>query len=321
MTSITQTTPSASSALTASSGDAIVFEHVVKTFSKGSARRHALQGLSFQARPGRVTGLVGPDGAGKTTTMRLAAGLLRPDEGRVAIFGLDSVRDADRAKRLVAYMPQRFGLYEDLTVAENLALYADLHGLPSSQRRPLFDELLTTTGLAPFTSRLAGRLSGGMQQKLALSCSLLSDPRLLLLDEPTSGVDPASRRDLWRIVLNVVRRRNVAALVSTVYMDETQRCDHVVMLRQGRALDAGPPEQFLQRVQGRCFLIPAHSEQRRTVQLHVSTLPGVVDAPLQANGVRVVLSPDAPPETRSAIASHNGAAVTPRFEDAFIDLL
>ena len=304
------------------SDDAIIFDGVSKSFARGKQRRPALKGVSFRVGAGSITGLVGPDGAGKTTTMRLVAGLMRPDDGRVSVFGADTVADARRVRRIIAYMPQRFGLYEDLTVSENLDLYADLQGLPMVDRRAKFDRLMEMSGLAPFVDRLAGRLSGGMKQKLGLMCSLLSSPRLLILDEPTIGVDPASRRDLWRIVSDTVKRDGVTVLLSTAYLDETSRCDDVVVLHHGERLDAGPPGRFLDRVTGRCFLIPSGGAERREIQLRVMALPGVIDALPQAGGVRVVVSPGAPAATLTHLKTQRHATEAPaRFEDAFIDLL
>ena len=180
-------------------------EGLSKSFGAEAKRVTALDQVSLRARAGVVTGLIGPDAAGKTTFMRLAAGLLTPDAGRIAVLGLDATRDALKVQALLGYMPQRFGLYEDLSVQENLDLYADLQGVPRADRAPRYAELMHMTGLAPFMQRLAGRLSGGMKQKLGLACTLVRAPRLLLLDEPTVGVDPVSRRELWAIVDRLVR--------------------------------------------------------------------------------------------------------------------
>ena len=176
------------------------FEGVSKSFTAGKHRIQALKAVTLTVRRGLVTGLIGPDGAGKTTLMRLTAGLLVPDEGHVTVLGFDSTRQSLAIQAAIGYMPQRFGLYEDLTVQENLDLYADLQGVPREERPGRFTELMHMTGLGPFTTRLAGRLSGGMKQKLGLACTLVRSPELLLLDEPTVGVDPVSRRELWSIV-------------------------------------------------------------------------------------------------------------------------
>ena len=178
----------------------ITIESLIKKFD-GDA---AIDDISAQLRPGLITGIVGPDGAGKTTLVRLIAGLLEPTEGKIDVFGLDSVKDTAAIREILGYMPQRFGLYEDLTVLENLELYAEMRGLPKSERKDRFEQLLDFTSLQPFTKRLSGRLSGGMKQKLGLACSLIKMPKLLLLDEPGVGVDPISRRELWRMVRELV---------------------------------------------------------------------------------------------------------------------
>jgi ABC-2 type transport system ATP-binding protein len=176
---------------------ALECKQVCKQFSSGKRVVNALQDVSLKVAKGSVVGLVGPDGAGKTTLLRLAAGLLLADSGMISVFGYDCNQQVTDVHRLIGYMPQRFGLYEDLSVAENLDLYANLHGVSQTERQQRFDELMQMTGLEPFTQRLAGRLSGGMKQKLGLACTLLSQPFLLLLDEPSVGVDPVSRRELW----------------------------------------------------------------------------------------------------------------------------
>ncbi|MGD8932436.1 MAG: ABC transporter ATP-binding protein, partial [Chromatiales bacterium] len=185
---------------------ALVSRELVKTFASDGRKTAALDGVDVRVSHGRVTGLIGPDGAGKTTLMRLAAGLLVADRGSIQVLGLDAARDALSLQSRIGYMPQRFGLYEDLSVQENLDLYADLQGLAPADRAARYAELMEMTGLAPFTARLAGRLSGGMKQKLGLACTLVTPPELLLLDEPTVGVDPVSRRELWSIVYRLVEQ-------------------------------------------------------------------------------------------------------------------
>jgi len=214
---------------------------LARSFASGHQRTQALDGVSFAIRPGVVTGLIGPDGAGKTTLMRLAAGLLVPDAGSIRALGLDSTRESLAVQAALGYMPQRFGLYEDLSVQENLDLYADLQGVPHTARAERYAELMHMTGLGPFTRRLAGRLSGGMKQKLGLACTLVRAPRLLLLDEPTVGVDPVSRRELWSIVDRLVKTEGMSVLLSTAYLDEAERCQAVIPLDRGKILDQGPP--------------------------------------------------------------------------------
>ena len=217
-------------------------QNVTKTFRADGPSLAAVKNLTVEIRHGKITGLIGPDGAGKTTLMRLAAGLLRADSGTINVLGLDVARQALQVQANVGYMPQRFGLYEDLSVQENLDLYADLHGVPVSARRERYEELMRMTGLAPFTKRLAGKLSGGMKQKLGLACTLVHPPRLLLLDEPTVGVDPVSRRELWGIVDRFVKEEGTTVLLSTAYLDEAERCDEVIILDEGQLIGQGPPD-------------------------------------------------------------------------------
>ncbi len=287
-----------------------------KRFGRGATAVQALQELHATVPVGSITGLFGPDGAGKTTLMRLGAALLRPDSGEVRVFGLDSVAQAREIPGLIGYMPQRFGLYDELTVHENLRLYADLQGVEQAARGQRFAELLRLTALGPFGARRAGDLSGGMRQKLGLACALLRQPRLLLLDEPTVGVDPISRRELWQIIRDM-RGRGASVLVSTAYLDEAQWCDHIVLLQQGRLLGQGAPRDFEDPLRGRCHFVRGDPAGRRRLQRELQQRPGVIDALLTGDGVRVVLEPGASP-------GGDGHAWTPRepvFEDAFVTAL
>jgi len=219
-----------------SSDDPVIeLKEASKAFLTAKHRTNALEQVSMRVRRGLVTGLIGPDGAGKTTLMRLVSGLLKPDAGTVTVLGRDTASESLIVQSAIGYMPQRFGLYEDLTVQENLDLYSDLQGVPADVRPDRFQELLRMTGLGPFTARLSGRLSGGMKQKLGLACTLVRSPRLLLLDEPTVGVDPVSRRELWSIVYRLVREASMSVLLSTAYLDEAERCDEVLILHEGRS--------------------------------------------------------------------------------------
>ena len=215
--------------------DIIRAEGLRQTFAgPDGGRVVALDDLSLSVRPGALTALVGPDGAGKTTLMRLFAGLLTPDAGRLSVLGIDVLREPQAVQDRISYMPQRFGLYEDLSVQENLDLYADLHGVPMALRKERFQRMLDMTDMTRFTARPAGKLSGGMKQKLGLACTLVRSPDLLLLDEPSVGVDPLSRRDLWKIVQQLIDDEKLSVIVSTAYMDEAERCAQVFVMNKGR---------------------------------------------------------------------------------------
>lgn len=284
----------------------------------------ALDDISAQFPSGRLTGLVGPDGAGKTTLMRLLAGLMTPSAGRIEILGYDPRDQAHRPPDLVGYMPQRFGLYEDLSVIENLRLYADLQNLPRASRPSTFQRLLTFTRLAPFTERLAGRLSGGMKQKLGLACAMIAAPRVLLLDEPGVGVDPVSRQDLWRMV-DALTRDGVAVIWATAYLDEAERCEGVILLNEGRVAFNGPPGELTSSLSGRSFLLePLAGADRRRILTAALQLKSVCDGVIQGDAVRLVSRRDAGTESLEAFAASEGGhlrSVQPRFEDGFIDLL
>jgi ABC-2 type transport system ATP-binding protein len=203
----------------------------------------AVGGLSFTVEPGEIFGLVGPDGAGKTTTLRILAGIMLPDAGTAAVAGVDVVRDPEGAKHFLSYMPQRFGLYEDLTVDENIRFYGDLFGVKRLERDQRSAQLLRAAGMSEFRRRLAGKLSGGMKQKLGLVCALIHRPRVVLLDEPTTGVDPVSRRDFWRILYELVAE-GVAILTSTAYLDEAERCHRIALMHQGKLLFCDEPAKL-----------------------------------------------------------------------------
>jgi ABC-2 type transport system ATP-binding protein len=300
------------------------FRDVRKQFAAGKRVVPALRGVSFGVRRGRVTGLIGPDGAGKTTLMRLAVGLLAPDAGHITVLGLDATRDSLAVQARVGYMPQRFGLYEDLTVQENLDLYADLQGLPQAARTARYEELTRMTGLGRFTARLAGRLSGGMKQKLGLACTLVRPPELLLLDEPTVGVDPVSRRELWQIVYRLVEQEGLTVLLSTAYLDEAERCAEVILMHDGNVLGHGPPQQFSERSRGRTYRVNATATSKRALQEALAAAPGVVDALILGDHVRLVMDSDVQPDLATLLPSVAGLsiqAVPPRLEDSFVAML
>ncbi len=300
----------------------IELRRVVRTFTVGKRCITALDGVDLAVRPGMVTGLIGPDGAGKTTLMRLCAGLLTPDSGDVSVIGIDAVKSPLEVQASIGYMPQRFGLYEDLTVSENMALYADLQGVPHDRRAARYGELLDMAGLEPFMGRLAGRLSGGMKQKLGLVCTLVRPPRLLLLDEPTVGVDPVSRRELWQIVYRLVEKEGMSVLLSTAYLDEAERCRDVVLMHRGQVLGQGPPESFSRKVVGRTWFVTAPGISKRRLQADLARSEKVLDALILGRGVRVVtLEAENPGVWLPDVEGIRAEAVEPRFEDSFIDLL
>jgi drug efflux transport system ATP-binding protein len=302
----------------------LAVEGLTKTFGAGGRFVHALKGITFVIRPGVVTGLIGPDGAGKTTLMRLVAGLLVPDGGTILALGLDATRESILVQASLGYMPQRFGLYEDLTVQENLDLYADLQGVSKTARAGRYAELMHMTGLTSFTHRLAGHLSGGMKQKLGLACTLVRAPRLLLLDEPTVGVDPVSRRELWSIVDRLVTREGMSALLSTAYLDEAERCQDVILLHDGKILGQGPPAKISEHMVGRTWAVTDPGRRPRGLQAWLAERLGVVDALVQGDHVRLVTERRDGPGNLAHLLDLPDAtiqAVAPRFEDAFVDLL
>ena len=284
----------------------------------------ALDRVSLSVTRGQLTALVGPDGAGKTTLMRMMAGLLAPDEGSLHVLGLDVTRNAQAVQDRISYMPQRFGLYEDLSVQENLDLYADLHGVPQAVRRERFARLMAMTDLARFTARPAGKLSGGMKQKLGLACTLVRSPELLLLDEPSVGVDPLSRRDLWEILLQLVRDEQLSVVVSTAYMDEAERCAHVHVMNAGQVLANGTPQALAQRAQGLTFVAtPPDGMAARMLQARLlDAASAVVDAVPRGGQVRFIRRPDVDEEALQPLLEN--VVVHPRpaeLEDAFMLML
>jgi len=274
--------------------------------------------------PGVLTALVGPDGAGKTTLLRMAAGLLAPSGGSLSVLGIDVAARPQEVQDRISYMPQRFGLYEDLSVQENMDLYADLHGVPTDVRRERFARLLHMTDLARFTSRPAGKLSGGMKQKLGLACTLVRLPELLLLDEPTVGVDPLSRRELWQIVQQLVDEERLSVIVSTSYMDEAERCAQVFVMHEGRLLASGAPDELRARANGLSFTaMPREGESARALQARlIDAREVVVDAVPEGGHVRFIRRADA---SDGAVAQLlDGLPVKPvpaRLEDGFMMLL
>jgi ABC-2 type transport system ATP-binding protein len=285
-----------------------------KAFRRGAGETvRALDGVSFEVERGSLAAVVGPDGAGKTTLMRLAAGLLRADSGRIEVLGRDAAREAQAVQGRLGYMPQRFGLYEDLTVRENLDLYADLHGVTEEGRRQRYPKLLEMTALGPFAGRLAGRLSGGMKQKLGLACVLVRSPELLLLDEPTAGVDPLSRRELWEIIHALVGE-GLTVLLATSYLDEAERSERAIVLHEGKLLAHGPPAEVRSLAQGRTFIAtPPPGRAARAFQSRLLDEQGIVDAVPEGGRVRIVARPGTSPAAADPAPA--------RFEDGFMVLL
>ena len=297
-----------------------IVENLTKRFAPDGPP--ALDALSFEIGGGRVTGVVGPDGAGKTTLMRLLAGLLAPSDGRATVCGYDTIKDALGLHHAIGYMPQRFGLYEDLTVLENLELYADLRGVVGKERDESFERLLAFTDLARFTGRLAGRLSGGMKQKLGLACAMLRSPRLLLLDEPSVGVDPISRRELWRMV-NELIADGVGVVWTTAYLDEAENCAEVLVMNAGKLLFQGDPKAMTESIEHRAFLVRGVAGERRTLLTRALARPEIIDGVIQGEAVRLVMAEGAkapePADLDAPAATIEPAK--PRFEDAFVALL
>ncbi|ELY3737128.1 ABC transporter ATP-binding protein [Cronobacter sakazakii] len=301
----------------ATANDCIVLDSLVKRFP--GLEKPALAPLSVTIRAGSVTGLVGPDGAGKTTLMRILAGLMRQDDGRVQVLGLDPIAEENALHAVLGYMPQKFGLYEDLTVQENLNLYADLRSVTGAVREQTFARLLEFTALGPFTGRLAGKLSGGMKQKLGLACTLVGQPKVLLLDEPGVGVDPISRRELWQMV-HELAGDGMLILWSTSYLDEAEQCREVLLMNEGELLYQGAPQALTEQMAGRSLLLRPDNGDNRALLREVMQRPDVGDATIQGAAVRVILKEGADADALRALPGATLRETAPRFEDAFIDL-
>ncbi|WP_417614129.1 ATP-binding cassette domain-containing protein [Parasphingorhabdus sp.] len=279
----------------------------------------ALNNLTIEIKAGAMTGLVGPDGAGKTTLIRILAGLMQPTAGTVQIFG----GPPGLALEDIGYMPQRFGLYEDLSVLQNLTLYAELRALPKDDHDETFDRLLEFTDLKRFQSRPAGKLSGGMKQKLGLACALVRTPKLLLLDEPGVGVDPISRRELWSMVSDLTDE-GIGVLWSTAYLDEAEKCDCVYLLNDGELLFDGPPDNLTDKIEDRVIKVTGFDGNRRHVLTRALDRGDIIDGTLQGRSIRLLIKSGS--DKPDAHALNEGgktivADVRPRFEDGFIEIL
>jgi len=291
------------------------------------AGKPAVDGLSLSVAAGEIYALVGPDGAGKTTTMRLLCGALRCDAGQVRLAGIELARQPDEARAHIGYLPQRFGLYGDLTVDENLRFLAEVRGLRPRDWAPRSQEILDFVGLAPFRERRADALSGGMKQKLGLAAALVHQPRILLLDEPTSGVDPLTRQSFWQLLIRLLRQ-GVAVLISTPYMDEAARCTRVGFMSQGRILVEGTPSQVTQDLQGRVIELLTQADRR--VIHWVRNDPQVHDARLFGDRLHVTVERGAAEAVigrlgdmlaREGVHVESARVIAAGMEDAFMELL
>jgi ABC-2 type transport system ATP-binding protein len=283
----------------------------------------AVDGLTLEVGKGELFGLVGPDGAGKTTTLRMLAGVMRPTSGDALVGGVSVKADPEGVKHRTAYMSQRFGLYADLTVRENIDFYADLYRVPRAERPARLDRLYQFSNLGPFETRLAGQLSGGMKQKLSLCCALIHRPEILLLDEPTFGVDPISRRDLW-FILHEMIAEGVTMLVTTAYMDEAERCDHVALIDHGRIVALDTPAALQSSLPGDMVAVRA-DDRRRALQV-ITGVAGVQRAALFGDTIHVLVGAKAAdwPRVEAALANAQikvieAHDVEPSMEDVFID--
>ncbi|QDQ42737.1 ABC transporter ATP-binding protein [Methylacidiphilum kamchatkense] len=267
-------------------------QNVSKSFQTVRGKHFAIKELSSTIGSGIITGIVGPDGSGKSTLLRLLSGMYVPDCGQIEVLGLSPIENKEALSAQLGYMPQNFGLYEDLTVEENLRLYADLYCLPKNEREERFRELLAMSGLSQFMKRLAGSLSGGMKQKLALSSVLLSSPKLLLLDEPTVGVDPLSRRELWKILFDLVKDRGLSVVISTSYLGEARYCQDILLLDKGQKLVQGSPSYLEENARGIVLLIHSEKMDSKELLLEISSDPSVIDHSFEGKYIRVLLQKD-----------------------------
>lgn len=302
---------------------AVLAQDISKTF----ADVHAVDHVSFQVAASEIYGLVGPDGAGKTTTMRLLCGAFRPDTGRVTVYDHDVIKDADAARSQIGYLAQRFSLYGDLTVTENLRFFAEVHGLKSSEWRPRTQEILKFVGLDEFSDRRAAKLSGGMKQKLGLATALVHRPRVLLLDEPTGGVDPVTRQDFWQLIIRIVVQEGVAVVISTPYMDEASRCTRVGFISRGKIITEGTPGQVTSHLNDR--VLELAGEPLAALRHTATTDPDVEDVQVFGDRLHLRLRPDSSQRVidRLPIALQARGvrvqrirSIPPTLEDVFIEL-
>ncbi|MBA4383110.1 MAG: multidrug ABC transporter ATP-binding protein [Anaerolinea sp.] len=290
--------------------------------SKSFGATHAVDQLNLSVEAGEIFGLVGSDGAGKTTTLRLLVGALRPDAGSVSICGFDIFTQTDSAREKIGYLSQRFSMYEDLSVLENIRFFAEVRGLELKDWKPRCMELLKFVGLENFTERRAGQLSGGMKQKLGLASALVSRPQILLLDEPTTGVDPATRQDFWQLIIRIVAAEGMAVILTTPYMDEAVRCNRLGFMRNGRIIAEGTPTQLRDRLNGRIIELQTdHPIQLREQALQIA---GVEDARAFGDKLHLRVSPERSEGVINQLRSMNGSSharlISATLEDVFISL-
>ena len=297
----------------------IVAEGLTKSFSGV----RAVDALSFDVRFGEIFGLVGPDGAGKTTTLRMLAGIMPPDAGTATVAGISIVQDPEGAKHSLSYMPQRFGLYEEMSVEENIRFYADIFGVKRAERERRSAQLLQAAGMSEFRKRFAGKLSGGMKQKLGLVCALIHHPRVVLLDEPTTGVDPVSRRDFWRILYELLAE-GVAILTSTAYLDEAERCHRVALLHQGRLLFCDTPASLKAKMRKAVVVIA--SRNPRSTRGLLEGAEGISSLVVHGDDLRAVVdnADTRIPQLEARLRNTQGPfgsirQVEPTIEDIFVD--
>lgn len=309
--------------MTPQPNDAAIIRAVDLTRSFGDLV--AVDHLNIEVTRGEIFGLVGPDGAGKTTTLRLLCGLLDPTEGEAWVAGYNVARELDAVKDRIGYMAQRFGLYNDLTVDENMTFYADLFGLSKIERGPLMQQLLRMTRMDPFRKRQAGKLSGGMKQKLALMCTLLHHPQILFLDEPTNGVDPVSRRDFWAILYQLVRD-GLTVFVTTAYLDEAERCNRVGLMNEGRMIRCESPKALKLTLEEKCYEV--ESSDQRAARAFLQSQPGVFSVEPYGAKLHLFLAQGGlSPEALRAALAVKGIPVgefreiVPSLEDVFIGLV
>jgi ABC-2 type transport system ATP-binding protein len=299
----------------------------VTQLSRAFGAIQAVDDVSLSIVAGQIYGLVGPDGAGKTTTLRLICGAFKPDAGSVTIGGFAVERQPEQAREMIGYLSQQFSLYEDLTVLENIRFLAEVRGLSKDEWLPRARENLTFVGLDAFEDRLAGKLSGGMKQKLALACALVNRPRLLLLDEPTTGVDPVTRQDFWQLVIRLAGEQGMAVLVCTPYMDEAARCSRIGFIRTGKIIQEGSPSQLRKLLAGRILELSG-----KPVDLLVKTSrndPAVQDAQRFGDRLHLRVQPGQTAAVQKRLPRQIRAAggkvdtlldISPSLEDIFINL-